>query len=164
MTTIGTTSWKVMISTTITTNDGWDNEPAGDILYLLCPKIDFMWELMYKTYPMAGGSSFSDHTGKRVQMVKINNAILMNTDINKVSEIFIMEAHRGIKDPLYIFIKLPEPGSSVGSTESATVYKSFENNLQTIVWHLRGFLQKPKISVSAGHLYKMSLGFVECWM
>jgi len=165
MTTIGTTTWRIILSTTIALANGYDNSPDGDKMYVLASDVDLDWKFGYKITTLYGGSSYSDKTGMRTQSFAVKKGILLNTDINKCTEVFINKAHQAGVDPLYAFIILTKPGSSEGgATQKATVYKSFEDDVNDIVWHLRGYLKKPKISIGAGELYRISFNFVECWL
>lgn len=153
----GLASWKIMLSTSITLNSGYDNAPAGEIAYIKAPIVDLQWSMADKITRYYARQSRSERSGRTNQNFRIIQGTILAPDINDFTEYIIDKAHTYGANPLYAFLKLPNP-----SGDSSTLFKKFMNNFEAMVWHIRGYLVNPIVRIM-GNLYKITTGFTECW-
>ena len=158
MTDIGNTNYKIMISTGIT-GSGKTNAPSGDGLYVLASEVEFSFKFDQKISRWSGGRSKGSKNGKKIQGIGVDKGVLLNTSINKATELIIMKGQEEGHAPLYAFVKLPDPDGDA----TPEGFKSFKDNDNTTVYHLRGYFLTAKIKPGKGKVYKMSLNYTECW-
>lgn len=154
----GLTDWKIMISTGISINSGHDNAPAGDIGYIKSAIVDLAWRMGDKITRYFGRNSSSERAGRVAQDFRIIQGIILGIDLNDFTEYLIDKGHKYNANPLYAFLKLPNP-----SGDSSTFFKKFMNNEEEMVWHLRGYMVNPIIRITQGDVYKITMAFTECW-
>lgn len=157
MTDIGDTNYKIIISIGIT-GSGKTNAPSGDALYILSPDCDFDFKFNQKISRWSSGRSKGSKNGIRTQGILVQRGILLNKNLNKATDLIIMEGQEANHDPLYAFVNMGDPEG-----DASTVYKSFRNNESTTVYHLRGYFLSAKIKARKGKLSRFPFNFTECW-
>ena len=158
MTNIGDSNYKVRISTGIT-GTGKSNAPSGDILFVLASSVDFDFKFDQKISRWSGGRSKGSKNGKKIQGVGIENGILLNTSINKATELVLMKGQEEGHAPLYAFVLLPDPDDDA----TAEGYKSFIDDNKNTVYHLRGYFLSGNIKAGKGKVYRIRFVYTECW-
>lgn len=154
---MGNSAWRAVVSVGIS-GSGSSNSPSGQKFYNLIPTTDFGIDLKHKITSSAGGRSRSNKNGERLQDFRFRDSILITADVNNVTNMILDRHKRGIP-PLYLFVKIPD-GAGTGTYH----YKTFQNDLGQIVYHLRGYFQKRVNAVNLeGKLFKFNGLFKECW-
>lgn len=158
MSDIGNSSWRIVVSTGIS-GSGSSNSPYGQKFHNLQPLTDFGINLGHKITEAAGGRSYSNKNGRRSQDFRFRDSVLITSDINTTTDM-IMTRHERNMPPLYLFVKIPD-----GVTPGTYKYKTYKNDLNQTVYHLRGyFVKRVSIINSIGpSLYAFNGLFKECW-
>ncbi len=155
MVNIGDSNYKIMISIGIT-GSGKTNAPSGDTLFVFSSECDFSFRFDQKISRWSGGRSKGSKNGKKIQGVGIQRGILLNTNINNATELIIMKGQEERHDPLYAFVKLPNPDG-----DGSTNFKSFIDNDGNIVYHLRGYFLTCNIKAKKKP-YRIKFIYTEC--
>lgn len=132
----------------------YDNTKTS--VYVKCEEPEFGIDFDSKIKNSANGKSRLTPDLKYKQSVSCSNGILLSSNMNTVTE-WLMGRYIA-KAPIYILVEIPQ---ATGSTYDK---KSFYNDSQTKVYYCKGTLDKLRVKMTKGRVFRISFTFKECWL
>lgn len=138
---------------------------SGTVVFIKCeePEIDISFDSKIKY--TSGGKSRITPDLKYKQSFTCQDGILLTANVNGVKE-WLMDRYIA-KSAINLLAAIPlatgTPEAYPDGTGTNIHLLSWYNSSQSKVWYLKGFLEKLKIKLSKGRVYRISFKFVECW-
>lgn len=125
-------------------------------VYIKCPEPEFEISFDSKIKNNGFGKSRLTPDLKYKQSLACQNALLISTNVNTVTE-WLMARYIA-KTAIYLLCELPDAAGTATYSK-----KSWYTDTQTKVYYLKGHLDKLRIKMTKGRVYKISFTFKECW-